>query len=409
MAKKQAVLIGAGKIGRGYLADLFSQIGYHLTFLEYSEELVKKMREQGYYTVNMAHADAPDEVFKISNYDAFCTQTEEEQCIRAIADTNYGSIHVFPGACESIGHMIGKAIQLRIAEGNQETLDFLICVNFLKPTQILKGYINEILSTPEEKAYLEEKVGFSECLVHRNGMVPTPEQLEKDPIAVYAGDTPHLTADGEAFKGEPPAGMNLHLIDKMEGRLTQKIWNINMRHCCTAFYGRKFGYTYYDESISNLYIVRCRDLAASEANFALCAEFGFTMQELMNIFPEKKERFDPEKVDRSEKDLLDRIGADPIRKLAKGDRFIGPALACLKHGRMPYYLARGAAMGYYFKNENDPAACEILAYVAEHGIWDAVTKYSGLSDDEPCEKLLKELIVGHYYEAGEMDPFDIEY
>lgn len=104
MAKKQAVLIGAGKIGRGYLADLFSQIGYHLTFLEYSEELVKKMREQGYYTVNMAHADAPDEVFKISNYDAFCTQTEEEQCVRAIADTNYGSIHVFPGACESIGH-----------------------------------------------------------------------------------------------------------------------------------------------------------------------------------------------------------------------------------------------------------------------------------------------------------------
>ena len=409
MAKKEAVLIGAGKIGRGYLADLFSQIGYHLTFLEYSEELVKKMREQGYYTVNMAHKDAPDTIFKISNYDAFCTQTEEEACIKALANTNYGSIHVFPGACESIGHLIGKAIKRRIAEGNQETLDFFICVNFLKPTQMLKGYINEVLSTPEEKAYLEEKIGFSECLVHRNGMVPTPEQLEKDPIAVYAGDTPHLTADVEGFKGEPPAGMNLHLIDKMEGRLTQKIWNVNMQHCCTAFYGRKFGYTYYDESISNLYIVRCRDLAASEANFALCAEFGLTAGEIGDPLAKKKERFDPEKVDHSEKDLLDRIGADPIRKLSKDDRFIGPALCCLKHGRMPYYLARGAAMGYYFENEKDPAACEILAYVAEHGIWDAVTKYSGLSDDEPNEKLLKELIVGHYYEAGEMDPFDIEY
>ena len=45
----------------------------------------------------------------------------------------------------------------------------------------------------------------------------------------------------------------------------------------------------------------------------------------------------------------------------------------------------------------------------EHGIRDAVTKYSGLSDEEPNEKLLKELIVGHYYEAGDMDPFDIEY
>ena len=409
MMKKEAVLIGAGKIGRGYLADLFNQAGYHLTFLEYSQELVQKMREQGYYTINMAHKDAPDDVFRISGYDAFCTQTEEEQCIEALAHTNYGSIHVFPNACESIGHMIGKAIVRRMEEGNDETLDLLMCVNFLQPTKILKGYINEILKTPEQKAYLEEKVGFSECLVHRNGMVPTPEQLEKDPIAVYAGDSPYLTADKEGFKGEPPAGVNLHLIDKMEGRLTQKIWNINMWHCSTAFYGRKMGYTYFDESASNLYIVRCCDLARSEANFALCKEFGFTMEELMETFPEKKERFDPSKVDHSEKDLLDRIAQDPKRKLAKGDRFIGPALCCLKHGRMPYYLARGAAMGYYFKNENDPAACEILAYVKEHGIRDAVTKYSGLSDEEPNEKLLKELIVGHYYEAGDMDPFDIEY
>ena len=409
MAKKEAVLIGAGKIGRGYLADLFSQAGYHLTFLEYSEELVKQMRAQGYYTINMAHKDGPDDVFRIENYDAFCTQTEEDACVEALAHTNYGSIHVFPGACEAIGHLIGKAIKRRIAEGNDETLDFLICVNFLKPTQILKGYINEVLSTPEEKAYLEEKIGFSECLVHRNGMVPTPEQLQKDPIAVYAGDTPHLTADGEAFKGEAPEGVNLHLIDRMEGHLTQKIWNINMWHCSTAFYGRKFGYTYFDESVSNLYIVRCCDLARSEANFALCKEFGFTLTELMEIFPEKKERFDPDKVDRSEKDLLDRIAQDPKRKLSKGDRLIGPALACLKHGRMPYYLARSAAMGYYFKNENDPAACEILAYVAEHGIAAAVEKYSGLSDDEPNEKLLKELIVGHYYEASELDPFDVKY
>ena len=34
MMKKEAVLIGAGKIGRGYRADLFNQAGYHLTFLE---------------------------------------------------------------------------------------------------------------------------------------------------------------------------------------------------------------------------------------------------------------------------------------------------------------------------------------------------------------------------------------
>ena len=50
MAKKELVLIGAGKIGRGYIADLFNDAGYKLTFLEYSEALVQKLRAQGYYT-----------------------------------------------------------------------------------------------------------------------------------------------------------------------------------------------------------------------------------------------------------------------------------------------------------------------------------------------------------------------
>ena len=47
MSKKEVVLIGAGKIGRGYLAELFDAAGYHLTFLEYSPELTAALREQG--------------------------------------------------------------------------------------------------------------------------------------------------------------------------------------------------------------------------------------------------------------------------------------------------------------------------------------------------------------------------
>ena len=57
MAKKEIVLIGAGKIGRGYIADLFNTAGYKLVFLEYAEGLVQKMRDQGYYTIFRSHID----------------------------------------------------------------------------------------------------------------------------------------------------------------------------------------------------------------------------------------------------------------------------------------------------------------------------------------------------------------
>ena len=36
---------------------------------------------------------------------------------------------------------------------------------------------------------------------------------------------------------------------------------------------------------------------------------------------------------------VDRVCADPIRKLGHDERFIGPALLCLKYGMLPYFLA----------------------------------------------------------------------
>ena len=78
MSKKEVVLIGAGKIGRGYLAELFDVAGYHLTFLEYSDELTKAMRDQGKYLIIKRHADGTHSRATIAGYDALCTQTEYE-------------------------------------------------------------------------------------------------------------------------------------------------------------------------------------------------------------------------------------------------------------------------------------------------------------------------------------------
>ena len=55
--KKEAVLIGAGKIGRGYMANIFNRAGYKMIFLDYSDVLVDTMRKQGYYTMFMKHRD----------------------------------------------------------------------------------------------------------------------------------------------------------------------------------------------------------------------------------------------------------------------------------------------------------------------------------------------------------------
>ena len=57
MEQKRIALIGAGKLGKGYLADLFGKAGYELIFMARNQQQVEQMRAQGQYTVVMEHED----------------------------------------------------------------------------------------------------------------------------------------------------------------------------------------------------------------------------------------------------------------------------------------------------------------------------------------------------------------
>ncbi|MFN2133563.1 MAG: NAD-binding protein, partial [Anaerolineae bacterium] len=45
------VVWGAGRIGRGFVADLFAGAGYHVVFVDRAEALVDTLRRRGRYTV----------------------------------------------------------------------------------------------------------------------------------------------------------------------------------------------------------------------------------------------------------------------------------------------------------------------------------------------------------------------
>ncbi len=409
--KKKVVQIGAGKIGRGYVAELFYVAGYKLIFLDYSKELVDSMRKQGWYTISKRHPDATFSKAIIKGYEIYCTQTEYDKCVEALADTNYASINVYPLAVKSIGHMIGDAIKLRIKRGNQSTLDCIIGVNFLHSSKMFRACAKEVLSTPEEIKYLEEKVGFIEGLVGRNGAPPTPEMLAEDPLICNSSDSDSMTIDRDSFKGRPPEGVNFVLRENVPAWMVYKIWVGNMGHCMRALFGYKAGYTYMGQCDDDPYIVKNCQLATREAKFAIHEGYGLSYAMMEEFYPVEKERKDylNHEVNAANKDTIARVCADMKRKLGKEDRLIGPALAVLRQGREPYFLSRGAAMGFFFANMDDPTVAEIQGYLKENGIEKAVEKYCGLSACVEEENRLKQLIVAQYYEIGDFVPFDIVY
>lgn len=100
-------------------------------------------------------------------------------------------------------------------------------------------------------------------------------------------------------------------------------------------------------------------------------------------------------------DKVERVGADPIRKLKKQDRLTGPALLCKDNGVFPYYLTKAIANGFLFGNESDKNATIVKEYTEYYGIKAAAQKYCQL-DDEPE---LIGMIAEHYhrFQNGKLD------
>ena len=401
MAKfaKKAVLIGAGNIGKGYLADLFESAGYSLTFLTHSLKQAERLRERGSYTIYKTAEDSGQvQKICISGFDAYSTSAEREDCIRALCETNYVTVHLYPAAFEDVANLLAEAICRRAELCPEETMDVFLCVNSIRPAQFFENVIRGQLRTPEQTRYFEQKVGLVETLTYRNAFRGTPELLEEDPEAVIASDYARLPIDGEAMKGEIPIPAMIPL-DKFQGRAINKIWNINMRHYTLALYTFYQGDALMWKGAVNPYNRYCTKKAAEEATFAVMREFGFTYEELkkgdrnQNDEDWWKRCSNPE-----DTDTVRRVAADPIRKLAKGERLLGPALCCLKHGRIPYFLSRSIALGYCYQDKEDKSAEELQAYLGEHGIAAALEKYSGLLEEDPEERMLGQLICAQYEE-----------
>ena len=50
---KQAIMIGAGNIGRGFIGAILANGGYHVTFADVNMELIGAINEAGKYSVHV--------------------------------------------------------------------------------------------------------------------------------------------------------------------------------------------------------------------------------------------------------------------------------------------------------------------------------------------------------------------
>lgn len=75
-------------------------------------------------------------------------------------------------------------------------------------------------------------------------------------------------------------------------------------------------------------------------------------------------------------DSVARVVADMRRKLSKEDRVIGPALACLKGGKLPFFISRIAALAMLYENPQDATCVELHAILEREGVRGVLREFS---------------------------------
>ena len=112
MSQPTIVIWGAGRIGRGFAADLFEDAGYRITFVDTSEYLVTSLRNQGYYTVVRAESPQQRDDRIIQEYTCLSTG-QTEAVITAITDTDALAVCVFPRDFAAVAEALASGLVRR--------------------------------------------------------------------------------------------------------------------------------------------------------------------------------------------------------------------------------------------------------------------------------------------------------
>ncbi len=372
------VIWGAGRIGRGFVADLFTAAGYAIVFVDQAEALVASLRERGQYTVvRTSGRERHDRV--ISGFEVLST-AQADQVAEAVAHADLMAVAVFPQDFPAVARQVVDGLRLRYETRPDAPLNIILCANLAHAGPAFREPLWAALPSALH-SWAEEKIGVVESLVIRMVASPPTEALAQDPLLVWTNGYAEFPVARDAFKGDIPAVLALRPVDDMRAEEMRKLYTYNTFHAALAYLGALRGCETVVDCFANPTVLVDAEGALDESRRALQAEYGWRDNEMAAwVAGVRAQTNNP-----ALRDTVVRFGADPRRKLRRGDRLVGPLLLTRKHGIAAPHLTRALAAALWYRNPDDAGAVAVQARIVERGLPDAVRALCELTDDEAAD------------------------
>lgn len=376
----KAIQFGAGNIGRGFTAQLFTESGYEVVFVDVVDEIVRLINERRSYPIQIV-GDNPQTV-TIQNIRAI-HGSDRDAVAREISDASIVCTAVGVNVLPHVAPTIAAGIKLRADAEVAEPLNIVICENLLHASDVLRGYILDSLS-PEYEGYVRTHVGFVESVVSRMVPVMTEEQKRLDPLLVVVEEYKKLPVARKGFVGPIPDIVGFEPYDNFEAYVERKLFTHNLGHAVAAYLGYRRGHEYIYQAMNDAEVVKVVRGALAETGRALIERHGFTPEQHQAHIEDLLHRFSNVALG----DQVARCARDPIRKLGPDDRLVGSAKLAMAYGITPTNVCLATAAALLYDNPDDPAAVQMQRMIREEGVQHVLESICRLEPNSSLARLI---------------------
>jgi len=376
-----SIVFGAGNIGRGFIGQLFSESGFHVTFVDVDARLVEALADRGEYRIEAVFNDKRDEI-RVSPVTAV-NGNDADTVASIAARAEIGATNVGVRALPYVVPNIAAGIARRAAAGEKRPLNFIICENLKNAAAQVRQMVRDNLP-PETHDYFDSHIGFVDTVIGRMVPRPTPEMQATDPTLIRVEPYKELPVDRTGFVGCPPEITAMTAYTDFSVFTARKLYIHNCGHALLAYAGYRRGWTYGYEALEDPVVREIIEGGIEESTTGIVHRYGADPAWLAAHVKDLLERF----ANRALGDTVLRLGRDPVRKLAPEDRLVGAARLAEAAGCTPRRLARAIAAALRFDPPDADVAQELQQRIRDRGPGNVIEEVTGIAADEPLGRLV---------------------
>lgn len=376
---KQAVMIGAGQIGRGFIGMLLEKAGYHVVFADVNMDVVNDINTRGEYTVHLMDTVCEETVVK--NISAMHVASPE--LVEAIAQPECDLICTSVGltALTKVAPVIASGLTLRRRNGVEEPMNIIACENAIRGTSQLKAMVEEHLDE-EDLAWLPAHTGFPDSAVDRI----IPPRHDVSAAESYVERYHEWDVERGGFIGEIPEVEGMEVVDDLTAYLERKLFTLNGPNAVTACMGYERNYPTINETLKDPEVYAVVWGMMEECCAMLVKRHGFSPESLEQYRKNLMQRFmNPYIID----DCV-RVAREPIRKLSPQDRIIAPMMHAHEYGIPTPSYYTGVASVLLYANPEEPQCMEIQKMLSEGGVRRVMEQVCDVHEDDIIDAIEKE-------------------